>query len=296
MNNKGIALGLGAYFLWGVFPIYFKLLSAVGALQLIAHRITWSFVLLTAFLVLTKQWRRFFQAANQPRLIGLYFVSALLLSVNWLTYVWGVQAGFIVETSLGYFINPLVNVLFGVLILRERLRPWQWLPVGLAATGVIYLTILYGRLPWIALTLAFSFGLYGLVKKMAPLSSTYGLTLETGLVFLPALGLLLFEEASGSGGFLHISRLTDFLLVLSGVITVIPLLMFSSAARQVPLSVMGIMQYIAPTMQFLIGVLLYHEPFDVQRLIGFGFVWLALVIFAVEGFAQHRRMGHQMKM
>jgi chloramphenicol-sensitive protein RarD len=289
MKNKGIALGLGAYFLWGVFPIYFKLLKQVGAVQMIAHRIVWSFFLLTAFLLVTSQWRKFRQAAWEPRLLLIYSISAVLLSINWLVYVWGVQTGAIVETSLGYFINPLFSVLLGVVILRERLRPLQWVPVGLAAVGVTYLTVIYGRLPWIALTLAFSFGLYGLVKKMAPLSSTYGLTLETGIVFLPALGYLLFEEFAGRGGFLHINPFTDVLIMASGVVTVIPLLMFSSAARQVPLSMLGIMQYIAPTMQFLLGVLLYREPFSLSQLIGFGFVWLALAIFAIEGFLQRQR-------
>jgi chloramphenicol-sensitive protein RarD len=287
MKNKGIALGLAAYFLWGVFPIYFKLLKPVSAVQLIAHRISWSFLLLTAFLLVTQQWSKFRTVAFKPRLLLIYAISAILLSVNWLAYVWGVQQGFIVETSLGYFINPLFSVLLGVIFLRERLRPVQWLPVGLAAVGVVYLTAIYGRPPWIALTLAFSFGLYGLVKKMAPLSSTYGLTLETGIVFLPALGFLIFEELSGNGGFLHINRFTDVLLIVSGVVTVIPLLMFSSAARQVPLYLMGIMQYIAPTMQFLLGVLVYKEPFNLHQLVGFGFVWLALAIFVIEGFA-HR--------
>jgi chloramphenicol-sensitive protein RarD len=285
MKNKGIALGLGAYFLWGVFPIYFKLLKQVGAVQVIAHRIAWSFLLLAVFLLVTAQWRQFRAAAFKPRLVLIYAISALLLSVNWLTYVWGVQQGFIVETSLGYFINPLFSVFLGVIFLRERLRPLQWIPVALAAVGVVYLTAIYGHLPWIALTLAFSFGLYGLMKKMAPLSSTYGLTLETGIVFIPALAYLIFADVSGQGGFLHISRFVDVLLIISGVLTVIPLLMFASAARQVPLYLMGIMQYIAPTMQFLLGVLVYKEPFNLHQLAGFGFVWLALAIFMIEGFA-----------
>jgi chloramphenicol-sensitive protein RarD len=208
--------------------------------------------------------------------------------VNWLVYVWGVNAGFIVETSLGYFINPLISVLLGVLFLRERLRITQWIPVGLAAVGVIYLTVTYGRLPWIALSLAFSFGIYGLVKKLAPLGSLYGLTLETALVFPISLIYLGFVETTGAGAFLHQGLLTDILLIGTGVVTSIPLLMFASAARQIPLTMIGILQYIAPTLQFLIGVYLYHEPFDQSRLVGFSLVWLALIIFWAENYFASR--------
>jgi chloramphenicol-sensitive protein RarD len=202
--------------------------------------------------------------------------------------VWGVNAGFIVETSLGYFINPLLSVLLGVVFLRERLRPTQWIPVALAAAGVIYLTLAYGRLPWIALSLAFTFGFYGFVKKLAPLGSLYGLALETGIVFPIALIYLAFVEFSRTGAFLHDGVLIDGLLIGAGVVTTIPLLMFASAARQIPLSVVGILQYIAPTLQFLIGVFLFHEPFDRSHLIGFGLVWLALIIFWAESYFAHR--------
>jgi chloramphenicol-sensitive protein RarD len=201
-----------------------------------------------------------------------------------LVYVWAVNANFIVETSLGYFINPLLSVLMGVIFLRERLRPFQWLPVVLAASGVIYLAIAYGRLPWIALTLAFSFGTYGLVKKLAPLGSLYGLTLETGILFIPALIYLSYADRIGTGAFLHSSLTTNLLLIGAGVVTTVPLLMFASAAQRLPLSMVGIMQYIAPTLQFLLGVLVYKEPFDHTHLIGFGIVWVALILFAVENF------------
>ena len=286
--NKGVWNGLAAYIMWGFFPIYWKLLHDVPALQVIGHRIGWSFLLLMVVIFLTKQWKEFRSAAFAPKVIGIYAIAGILLSVNWLIYVWGVNSGFIVETSLGYFINPLVSVLLGVFFLRERLRAIQWIPVGLAAVGVIYLTLTYGRLPWIALSLAFSFGIYGLVKKLAPLGSLYGLTLETALVFPAALVYLTFAQSTGSGIFLHDGWLTDILLIGTGVITSIPLLMFASAARQIPLTMIGILQYIAPTLQFLIGVFLYHEPFDQSRLIGFSLVWLALIIFWVENYLANR--------
>jgi chloramphenicol-sensitive protein RarD len=286
--NKGILSGIGAYVLWGFFPIYWKYLHDVPALQVIGHRIGWSFLLLMLVILVSGQWKEFRSAISQPRVIGIYSIAAVLLSVNWLVYVWGVNAGFIVETSLGYFINPLLSVLLGVIFLRERLRPAQWIPVSIAAIGVIYLTTVYGRLPWIALSLAFSFGFYGLVKKLAPLGSLHGLTLETGIVFPAALVYLLIVEANGSGAFLHDSSLIDIFLIGAGVVTTIPLLMFASAAKQIPLTVVGLLQYIAPTLQFLIGIFIYKEPFDRSHFVGFGIVWVALVIFWVENYLSHR--------
>ena len=286
--NKGILSGIGAYALWGFFPIYWKYLHDVPALQVIGHRIGWSFLLLILVILVSRQWTEFRSAVSQPKVIGIYSIAAVLLSINWLVYVWGVNAGFIVETSLGYFINPLLSVLLGVIFLRERLRPAQWIPVSIAAIGVIYLTIVYGRLPWIALSLAVSFGFYGLVKKLAPLGSLHGLTLETGIVFPAALIYLLIVESNGSGAFLHQTTLTDILLIGAGVVTTIPLLMFASAAKQIPLTVIGLLQYIAPTLQFLIGVFIYKEPFDQSHLVGFGIVWVALVTFWVENYLSRR--------
>ncbi len=286
--KKGILNGIAAYALWGFFPIYWKFLHEVSALQVIGHRIGWSFLLLIAVIVVTKQWNEFRSVALAPKVIAIYSIAAVLLSINWLVYVWGVNSGFIVETSLGYFINPLLSVLLGVIFLRERLRATQWIPVVIAAMGVIYLTVVYGRLPWIALSLAFSFGFYGFVKKLAPLGSLYGLTLETGLVFPAALIYLLIVEINGTGAFIHDGMFITALLIGAGVVTTIPLLMFASAAKQIPLSVVGLLQYIAPTIQFLIGILIYKEPFDRSHLIGFGIVWVALVIFWVENFLAHR--------
>jgi chloramphenicol-sensitive protein RarD len=291
--NKGILYGITTYVLWGLFPIYWKWLHQVPALQIIGHRISWSFILLILVILVSRQWQSFRAAALTPKTIGIYAIAAVLLSVNWLVYVWGVNAGFIVETSLGYFINPLFSVLLGVVFLRERLRLAQWIPIALATAGVIYLTVTYGRPPWIALCLAFTFGLYGLVKKLAPLGSLYGLTLETGIVFPLALIYLTFVEFTGTGSFLHDGALTNILLIGTGIITSVPLLLFASAARQIPLTMIGILQYIAPTMQFLIGVFLYHEIFDQTRMVGFGLVWLALIIFWLENYLANRRVPVQ---
>jgi len=286
--NKGILSGIAAYAMWGFFPIYWKLLHDVPAVQLLGHRIGWSFLLLMAFIFITNQWKDFRTVAFNAKVLGIYAVAGVLLSLNWLIYVWGVNSGFIVETSLGYFINPLLSVLFGVFFLREKLRPMQWVPVVLAAVGVAYLTFTYGRLPWIALSLAVSFGLYGLVKKLSPLGSVYGLTLETGIVFPLALIYLTFVQVNGTSAFLHDGLTVDLLLIGGGIVTTIPLLMFASAAKQIPLNMIGVLQYFAPTIQFLIGVFLYKEPFDTTRFIGFGIVWLALIIFWIENLVAHR--------
>ena len=280
--NKGIWYALGAYGIWGIFPLYWKWLDHVPALQVIGHRIVWSFVLLMCVVLATRKTTSF-RALLTGRVLLMYFVAGILLSINWLVYVWAVNADYIVETSLGYFINPLFSVLLGVVFLRERLRLFQWVPIGIAGIGVIYLTFIYGSLPWIALTLAGTFGIYGLLKKVAPLGSLFGLTLETGLVFLPALAYLIFSEAGGMGAFGHAGITSDGLLIGAGLVTTVPLLMFASAAQRIPLTMVGIMQYIAPTLQFLLGVLLFKEPFTSAKLIGFAMVWFALLLFWVEG-------------
>jgi chloramphenicol-sensitive protein RarD len=286
--NKGTWYAIGAYGLWGLFPIYWKWLVHVPAAQLLAHRILWSFVSLFLVVMLLREWQALGGALLRARVLGIYMVAAILVGTNWFIYVWAVNAGFIVETSLGYFINPLISVLMGVIFLRERLRPWQWVPVGLAAAGVLYLTYTYGSLPWIALTLAFSWATYGLIKKTSPLGSLSGLTLEAGLLLLPVLIYLGYLEMIGKGAFLHEGVLSDILLVGTGVVTAVPLLLFASAVRRIPLSLIGILQYIAPTLQFLIGVLVYKEPFTVNKLVGFSLVWMALIVFGVESFLTHR--------
>lgn len=286
--NKGVWYAVGAYVLWGLFPIYWKWLQRVPAQQLLAHRIVWSFVSLFIVVMLLREWQSLDRGLLWVKVLGIYMGAAVLMCINWFLYVWAVNAGFIVETSLGYFINPLISVLMGVVFLHERLRPWQWVPVGLAAAGVCYLTFTYGALPWIALTLAFSWATYGLIKKKSPLGSLSGLTLETGLLLLPMLMYLGYVEMVGKGAFLHEGMLSDILIVGTGLVTAVPLLLFASAVRRIPLSLIGILQYIAPTLQFLIGVLVYKEPFTVNKLLGFSLVWLALILFAIESFLTHR--------
>ncbi len=280
--KKGMWYAIGAYASWGLFPVYWKLLLHVPALQLVGHRIVWSFFTLIAFIFLIGKWADFRSAAFAWRFLRVYFVAAVLIGINWLTYVWAVNAGHIVEACLGYFINPLISVVLGVVFLRERLRALQWISVALAAAGVLFLTIVHGSIPWIALTLSITFAFYGLVKKTAPLRSLDGLTLETGILLVPALVYLWSAEMNGTGAFLHRSATTDILLAGAGIVTTMPLLMFASAARRIPLSLMGILQYISPTMQFLIGVLVYKEPFSYIQLIGYCLVWLALILFALE--------------
>ncbi len=287
-RNKGILYAIGAYLMWGLFPIYWKQLETIPALQLIGHRIGWSFILLFLFVLITRQWKNFRSAAFNSKTLRIYLIAALLISINWFTYVWAVNNNFVVETSLGYYINPLFSVLLGVIIFRERLRPVQGIPIALAAIGVIYLAFNYGSLPWIALTLAFSFGLYGLVKKLAPLNSLHGLTLETGILFLPALAYLSYSEFVGQGAFLHSGPLEDWMMVGAGLVTTIPLLLFSAAVPRVPLTTIGVLQYINPTMQFLLGVFVYKEPFTHDRLIGFGIVWAGLILFWLEGLYARR--------
>ncbi|MEA3350753.1 MAG: EamA family transporter RarD, partial [Chloroflexota bacterium] len=279
----------GAYTMWGIFPVYWKLIHAVPALEIIGHRVAWSFVFVIAVVVLKKDWQGFSAIAENKKRFLPYVVTSVLLGINWLTYVWAVNAGYIIETSLGYFINPLVSVLLGVIFLREKLRLWQWISVGLAFGGVLYLTVGYGRLPWIGLTLAGSFGLYGLIKKTGSLESLHGFTLETALMFIPAVVYLFYLEVVGRAAFGHLSTPVTLLLALAGVATGVPLLWFGIAARRINLSTLGFLQYIAPTLQFLVGVLIYNEDFSQDRVIGFSVIWVALLIFSFEGMIVRRK-------
>ncbi|NLF51222.1 MAG: EamA family transporter RarD [Leptolinea sp.] len=289
--NKGVIFAFSAYLLWGFFPIYFKLIGIVPPLQILAHRFLWSFIFLAILIVGLKQLPRLKSSITRRILISYFFAGAIL-AVNWGTYVYAVNSDHVLESSLGYFINPMVSVLLGVIFLKERLRLWQWVPVGLAAIGVIYLTIIFGSIPWIALILAFSFGLYGLIKKLSPLDSLSGLTLETGLLFIPAVAFLGYHEISGSGSFGHTGLWIGFLLALSGVVTAIPLLLFAAGTKRINLTTIGILQYITPSIQFLLGAFLFKEPFDINRLVGFGLIWIALIIFTGETLLNQRNKKH----
>ncbi|HEX7432614.1 MAG TPA: EamA family transporter RarD [Anaerolineaceae bacterium] len=287
--NKGILYTAAAYLLWGMFPLYFKAIENVPAIQIVSHRIVWSLLFLVLVILALKQFGKF-RAQLSPRIVGVYLIAGVLLSINWLTYVWSVNAGFVVEASLGYFINPLVSVLLGVIFLKEKMRPWQWVPFGIAAAGVIYLTLSRSSSLWVPLTLAFSFGLYGLMKKLTPLGSLYGLTVETAMVSLPALGFLVFMQVQGSGAFWHAGVKTTLLLAFTGVVTAVPLLLFSAGTRSIPLTMVGLLQYITPTMQFLLGVFVYGEPFTFERLIGFCIIWIGLMLFTLESVLSRRKV------
>jgi chloramphenicol-sensitive protein RarD len=287
--NKGIVYAALAYVIWGILPLYWKALSVVPAQEILSHRIIWSLVFVGIILTLRHNWGWLRPALRQRRIVITFTVSGLLLAVNWYTYIWGVNAGFIVETSLGYFINPLVNVLLGFALLHERMRPAQWAAIAVAAAGVIYMTVSYGSVPWIALTLAFSFGAYGLIRKTAALNSAEGLFMETAVLFLPALGFLLLMERNNTAAFAHSGLTTTLLLIGAGAATSIPLLLFAAGARMITLTTLGLLQYIAPTLQFLIGVFIYDEPFGPTRMIGFGLIWMALILYSTEGIVHYRR-------
>ena len=288
--NKGVLAGIGAYSLWGLFPIYWRLLEQDPAIEILAHRMVWSLVFMAIILTVQKEWGWLGVVLRNRRTVMIYTLAAILLALNWYTYIWAVNAGFVVEASLGYFINPLVNFLLGVVFLREKLRLGQVAAVIMAVLGVIYLAVNYGSLPWISLVLAFTFGTYGLIKKTAALESMHGFSLETIVLFLPALGYLLYRNAAGVGAFGHQGLLITSLLALAGPVTSIPLLLFGYSARRIPLSMLGFIQYITPTLQFLLGVFVYFEPFPKARLVGFCIIWLALLVYSIESAFYTRRL------
>ena len=284
VSTIGIWSALGAYICWGLFPIYWKFLSATPAPILLCHRVVWSCVVLLLVLGLTGQLKDLWRSLRQRKLLAVYALAAVLIAANWLTFVWAVNNKFIVETSLGYFINPLLNVVVGYLFFSERLRKMQWIALVIATSGVIFLTWSYGTVPWIALILASTFGLYGVVKKLAPLNAILGLSLETLILLIPAVIYLsvaanVYQQAIGG------KTIPGWaLLAGTGVVTTIPLVLFATAAQRIPLVLVGLFQYIAPSLQFSIGVLVYNEAFTRERQIGFSIVWFALILFAIENF------------
>ncbi len=289
--ERGAVLAAAAYSCWIIYPVYFKFLIPASALEIMAHRLCWSLLFMGLVLAWLGEWKWIPAALQNRQLLMRNFATGALLAANWLIYIFGVNSGQIVESSLGYFINPLISVLMGVLLLGERLRPAQWMLIALAAAGVLYLTYGYGQLPWISLGLAFTFALYGLLKKTATISATQGLTLETASIVLLGFGYLIYLEVSGQAHFLHENRTLDTLLVLSGPITAIPLLMYAAAAKRIPLYMLGLLQYIAPTGQFLIAVLVYCEDFPQYKQIGFTIIWVALILYWLEGFWQRRQQA-----
>jgi chloramphenicol-sensitive protein RarD len=279
----GVAAGLGAYVLWGVFPLYFPLLEPAGGLEIVAHRVVWSLLFVALLLTVRRGWSQVLRTIADRRSLLVLAAAAVLIAANWLVYVLAVNSGHVVEASLGYFINPLVSVVLGVAVFRERLRRLQWVAVGIAV-----LTVDYGHPPWIALTLATSFGLYGLMKKLVRVEAAPGLFVETAVVFLPALVVIGVLEGSGEAEFGHAGAGNAVLLVSTGLATAIPLLLFAAAARRVPLSTVGLLQYVTPLMQLSIGVFVYAEPMPPARLAGFAIVWLALAVFTADSLRQAR--------
>ena len=291
IDRRGLLAAATAFTIWGVFPAYWHLLKAVPSMQIMAHRVVWSAVLVVGWLLWRQGWDWWRTIAARPRMLAALALSGAVIAFNWGLYIWAVNAGHVVETSLGYFINPLVTVALGVVVLRERLRRPQWIAVACAAAGVAWLTWSAGSPPWIALGLAGSFALYGLVRKLVPVDAVAGLGVESLFMFLPALAYVLWAEAGHGGGFIGGWSLgTQLLLVFSGVVSAVPLVAFAYGVRRIPLSVVGLLQYIGPTLQFLTGILFFREPFGLDRLVGFACIWAALLIFAADGWrASHRR-------
>jgi chloramphenicol-sensitive protein RarD len=287
-----VLLGLAAWTLWGFFPLYWPLLEPAGAVEILAHRIVWSVVVLVAVVVLTRRGPSLRTLVADRRKLALLAVASVLITINWGTYIWGVNNHHVVESSLGYFVNPLVSVLLGVLVLGERLRRLQWAALALAAVAVLALTVEYGRPPWVSLVLAFSFGTYGLAKKKADAGAVESLVVETLVVSPVALGYLVVLTATGASSFGAGGPGHVLLMMGTGLVTVIPLLCFGGAATRIPLSTLGLMQYLTPTTQFILGLTVFDEPMPAMRWVGFGLIWLALVLFTIETL-RHRR--HQLR-
>lgn len=290
-GRRGIGYGIGAYILWGSFPLYFRLLERSGPVEIVAHRVFWSLVVCVVIVTVLRSWVEVSVALHSPRRLALLASAAAFIAVNWGVYVYAVNSGQVVEASLGYFINPLITVLLGVLVLRERLRAVQWAAVATGAVAVGVLTVDYGRLPYLALTLAVSFGSYGLLKKKVggTVGALAGLTTETLLLGPVALALILWLELTGRGSLSANAPWQGLLLASAGVVTVAPLLMFAASARRVPLSTLGLLQYLTPVLQLLCGVVILGERMPTSRWIGFGLVWLALVILTVDGLRAARQ-------
>jgi chloramphenicol-sensitive protein RarD len=290
--KRGIVLALSAYIFWGFFPVYFKQLQNVEALEIAANRIIWTFAFLFVINLLGKNWKQLIDNVIKGKNKFYMFFPALLIGTNWFVYVWAINAGFIIETSLGYFISPLFSVFFGVFFLKESLRKVQWFAVSIAAIGVLYMTIVYGNFPWIALYLAVTWSLYGLLRKKSPLSSIEGLTVESGLLSIPVFVYLLIHMINGTGSLFAIDLRTDLFLLGCGLVTALPLLVFVKAARLIDLSLIGILQYIYPTLLLLVGVFIYDEILTEAKIVGFVFIWTALFIYTTEGtiFLRKKRM------
>ena len=287
-GRRGVLLGTAAYLCWGLFPLYWPLLKPASALEILSHRVVWSLAFVVVLLAARREWSWLAAIIRDRRRLTILAVASTVIAVNWGVYIWGVNNGHVVETALGYFINPLVTVLIGVVLLGERLRRLQWAAVGLGALAVVLLAVDYGRPPWIALVLAFSFATYGLMKNKVAMPALQSLTVETSMLFFPAMAVLVVLEARGTAAFGHAPAHVTALLACAGVVTAIPLLLFGAAAGQVPLSTMGLLQYLTPMMQFILGLVVFHEAMPASRWAGFALVWAALLVFSMDSLSHGR--------
>ena len=287
--NPGIVYAALAYCLWGVFPLYFRALHGVPAFELLMHRMVWALLVVVLILLVRHRWNWVRGVLSSPRVLVRFAISAVLIALNWFVYIWAVNNGHVVDASLGYFITPLVNVLLGRIVLGERPRPAQWTAIVIAALGVAWLGWQTGHLPWIGLALAATFGSYGLAKKTAPLGALEGLALETTLLFPFAVAALLWMSSQGQSAFADGDTQLRLLLLASGPLTALPLLLFAAGARRIPMTTLGLLQYISPTLQLLLGVLVFHEPFGGPSLLGYGLIWSALLLYASESLWRARQ-------
>lgn len=280
-SRLGLVCAILAYTMWGLVPIYWRQVASIDSFEVAVHRMLWSFVFVIIYIVFVRRWHEFVAVCKQPAVLARLFLASIFISINWAMYIWAVNAEHIIEVSMGYFINPLITVLFGVLFFSERLRKIQWLALALVASGIFFLVVVHGKIPYIALVLSTSFAFYAVIKKTIQVPAALGMGVETGLLMLPALLYLLYQHGQSSLGFgqnLHV----DSLLILGGLVTLVPLLLFAGAAKVLSLTALGMSQYIGPTLQLLIGVYLYNEPFDKSWGIAFGIIWLALFIYTVD--------------
>ena len=292
-NNLGLIYAFSAYIWWGFIPIFWKQLEHISSAEIVMHRMVWSCVIVLALIVLMRQWREFSVIFSQPKVLLRLFIASALMTINWGVFIWAVNSGHLVETSMGYFINPLINVLFGVLFFAERLRKGQMFALFIAFVGVLYLVLTFGAFPWISFTLAITFALYSVTKKSITVPAAHGMGLETLFFIVPAIAYLIYIEANGSGQFTA-SAFNASMLVLGGLFTLIPLLLFAAAAKKVTMTVLGMTQYIGPSLQLLIGVFIYNEPFGSERMIAFGLIWLALAVYSADQI-RHRRRSRKIK-
>lgn len=293
--NKGVAAATSSFVMWGLLPIYWKLLDTVPAYEILCHRMIWSLAVLLILLVVMGKFKELLQLVKSQRQFAYFLLTSTILSINWLIYIWAVNSSYILEASLGYYINPLVSVCFGVIFLKESIRPIQWVSILIAFCGVCYLTWLYGHIPWISLSLASTFACYGLLRKINKAPPLEGLCFETLLLFLPATGFLLFLETGGNSVFLHTTMNQNLLLIGTGIATTAPLVCFCYAAQKIPLYMVGLLQYLAPTINIFVGIFMYNESFSTERMLGFALIWLALVLFMWDGLVVQFRAKLQKK-